>query len=71
MKAPVLLKQAGEKIGHAMPRPVKAAWDKMGEAAGGPARLQIILLLASILALDSADKASVSAVAGSLKQPSI
>jgi len=38
------------------------------EAAGGTARFNIILLLAAILALDTGDKATVSAVAGSLKQ---
>ncbi|HEU5017671.1 MAG TPA: MFS transporter [Pseudolabrys sp.] len=37
-------------------------------ATGGPARLQVILLLASILALDAADKATVSVVAKNLKQ---
>ena len=40
----------------------------IGETVGGPARLRVILLLAAVLALDSADKATVSAVAGSLKQ---
>ncbi len=38
------------------------------EAAGGAARFNLILLLAAILALDTGDKAIVSAVAGSLKQ---
>lgn len=38
------------------------------EAAGGAARFNVILLLAAILALDTGDKAIVSAVAGSLKQ---
>src|SRR5690348_9773090 len=37
------------------------------ESAGGPARLQIILLLAGMLGLDSADRATVSAVASDLK----
>jgi predicted MFS family arabinose efflux permease len=37
-------------------------------AVGGPARLQVILLLAAILALDAADKATVSVVAKNLKQ---
>ncbi len=35
---------------------------------GGPARLRIILLLSAVLGLDTADKAAVSAVAGSLKE---
>lgn len=37
-------------------------------AVGGPARLQVILLLAAVLALDAADKATVSVVAKNLKQ---
>jgi len=36
-------------------------------AAGGPARFQIIVVLACVLALDAAEKATVSAAAGSLK----
>ncbi len=39
----------------------------LAEAVGGPARLQIIIVLASVLALDAADKATISAVAGSLE----
>ncbi|MEJ2378449.1 MAG: MFS transporter, partial [Pseudolabrys sp.] len=38
------------------------------DKVGGAARLKIIVLLAAILALDTGDKATVSAVAGSLKQ---
>jgi predicted MFS family arabinose efflux permease len=38
------------------------------EWAGGTARLEIVLLLAAILGLDSAEKSAVSAVAGELKQ---
>ena len=41
---------------------------KAEDVAGGPARLQVVIVLASVLALDAADKATVSAVAGSLKQ---
>ena len=37
-------------------------------AAGGPARLQVIVLLAAVLALDTADKGTLSAVTGQLKQ---
>jgi predicted MFS family arabinose efflux permease len=40
---------------------------KIQRAAGGPARLQVILLLGAVLGLDTADKAAVSAVVGSLK----
>lgn len=42
--------------------------DKAIQAAGGPARLRVIVLLASVLALDSADKAMIGAVAVALKQ---
>ena len=37
------------------------------EWGGGPARLQVIFVLACILALDTGDKATISAVAGSLE----
>ncbi len=40
---------------------------KAENLAGGRARLQVILVLAAVLALDTADKATVSAVAASLK----
>ena len=36
-------------------------------AAGGPARLEVVLLLGSVLGLDAADKATMSAVADGLK----
>jgi len=49
--------QTGRRIGS-----------RAAEWVGGPARLEVILLLASILGLDSAEKAAVSAVAGDLKQ---
>lgn len=46
-----------------------AAWarEKAEGMAGGPAGLKVVLLLAGVLALDAADKATVSVVAGSLK----
>jgi predicted MFS family arabinose efflux permease len=37
-------------------------------AAGGRARLKVMLLLAAVLGLDAADKAAISAIAGTLKQ---
>ncbi len=42
--------------------------ERAAEWAGGRARLEVVLLLAAILGLDSAEKAAVSAVAGELKQ---
>ncbi len=38
------------------------------ELAGGPARLKVVVVLACVLALDAADKATVGAVAAQLKQ---
>jgi predicted MFS family arabinose efflux permease len=49
--------QTGRRIGS-----------RAAEWVGGPARLEVILLLAAILGLDSAEKAAVSAVAGELKR---
>ena len=43
------------------------AKEKAEKAAGGPAGLKIIFLLAGVLGLDAADKATLSAVAASLK----
>lgn len=53
---------------HTAATPLLGLKQKAETAVGGPARLQIVIVLASILALDAADKATVSAVAGSLKQ---
>ncbi len=44
------------------------AEERIEEKVGGPARLKIIALLAAVLALDTADKGTVSAVAGSLEK---
>lgn len=40
---------------------------RVTELAGGPARLKVVLLLACILGLETADKAALSAIANSLK----
>ena len=40
---------------------------RVDEVAGGPARRHVVLLLAAILGLDTADKAALSSVAGGLK----
>jgi predicted MFS family arabinose efflux permease len=41
---------------------------RLEETAGGPARLRVILLLAAVLALSSADAATVGAIAGPLER---
>jgi len=51
-------------------RPDKAIeWlhDRLGSAVGGPARRRVVLLFAAVLALDSADKSTLGAVAAELK----
>lgn len=55
-------------LNHALAMPFLAAKHRAEAVAGGPARLQVVIVLSSVLALDAADKATVSAVAGSLKQ---
>lgn len=42
--------------------------ERLREAVGGPARLRVIVLLACVLALDSADKATVGATALQLER---
>jgi MFS family permease len=46
---------------------LESAKERVVSVAGGPARLQIIAVLAAILALESADLGTVSAVSGELK----
>ncbi len=46
----------------------EAGWRRAVLHVGGPARMQVVLLLAATLALDGADKGTVSAAAGDLKQ---
>ncbi len=53
----------GTRAGEA----VRAVGERVDEAAGGPARRRVIVLLAGVLGLDTADKAALSAVAGGLK----
>lgn len=52
---------------HALAMPYLGLKRKAEAIAGGTARLRIVIVLSSVLALDAADKATVSAVAGSLK----
>ncbi|HZT25223.1 MAG TPA: MFS transporter [Pseudolabrys sp.] len=53
---------------HTAHAAVEAAEERAADAVGGKRRLKIVLLLAAILALDTADKATVAAVAPGLKQ---
>ena len=53
---------------HALRAAIAGAKRSAERWAGGPARLRVILLLASVLGLDAGDKATISAVAGSLEQ---
>lgn len=46
----------------------QALADRLSAAVGGPARTRVVVLLACVLALDSADKATVGAVAGELER---
>lgn len=55
-------------LGVALRGMVQRAKQRGQAAAGGEARLEIILLLGAVLGLDAADKAAVSAVAGALEQ---
>lgn len=55
-------------VKHAARQAIESTQARAEEVAGGPARLRIILLLAAVLGMDTADKAAVSAVAGSLKE---
>ncbi len=45
-----------------------AARDKLVDAAGGPARAKVVLLLAGVLGLNGADQATISATANNLEQ---
>lgn len=46
---------------------LERAREKLGAAVGGPARSRVVLLFAAVLALDSADKGTLGAVASELK----
>jgi len=45
-----------------------AVGERLQGAVGGPARLRVVILLACVLALDSADKATIGATAAQLEQ---
>ncbi|HKJ87939.1 MAG TPA: MFS transporter, partial [Gammaproteobacteria bacterium] len=56
--------QAEKRLRHGL----EGIRGRLEERVGGPARLQVIVLLAAVLGLDLADKGAVSAVAGGLKR---
>lgn len=62
------IRKIAEKTERLAEQEVEHAEKRLEDQVGGPARLQVILLLAGVLGLDMADKAAVSAVADSLKQ---
>ncbi len=49
-------------------RAIEFVQEQGANVAGGPARLQIVLLLGAVLGLDAADKAAMAAIAGQLEQ---
>lgn len=51
-----------------MRHPSRLIADRVGKAAGGPARARVVLLLACVLALDTADISTIGAVAGQLER---
>lgn len=60
-------KEATGRIGQEFEEAEEYVEEEVKEQIGGPARLQVIAVLAAVLGLDGADKAAVSAVASSLK----
>ena len=44
-----------------LPHPLRAVEEKMEEVVGGPARVHVVLVLACVLALNTADQATVGA----------
>ncbi len=57
-----------EKAGDMVQEKVNQAGRWIEQKAGGPARLRVILVLAAVLSLDTADKATLSAMAEGLKK---
>jgi predicted MFS family arabinose efflux permease len=53
--------------GGAARHPVRAVEARLDAALGGPARRRVVLVLAAVLALDTLDKAALSAVANGVK----
>ena len=50
-----------------LPHPLRAVEDKMEEVVGGPARVHVVLVLACVLALNTADQATVGAAGTQLE----
>lgn len=68
MRAAGLVMASLEDVAARVLQAVKARGEAAAEAAGGPARLKIGLLLGIAFGLDGADKAALAAVAGSLEK---
>lgn len=50
-----------------LPKPVGSAWERWVAVAGGPLRAKVVVLLACVLGLESADIGSVGSIAGKLE----
>lgn len=61
------LRRAVETVAERGKHPVREAERGLDQAAGGPARRRVVVLLGLMLALDSADKGAMSAVANGIK----
>jgi predicted MFS family arabinose efflux permease len=59
---------SGSAAASQTPSFLHAIKDRLVDALGGPARFQVILVMAAVLGLDGADKGTVSAVSDQLKQ---
>jgi MFS family permease len=49
------------------PQPIKRARRRLEQASGGPARTRVVLILALVLALDTADISMIGAIAGKIE----
>lgn len=59
--------RAAERAAQAVGRQVEQGLDLVTDRVGGPARLRVIVLLASVLAISSADTGAISAIAPKLE----
>src|SRR5437870_2868451 len=67
MAAPSGSRRFASTVAETARHPVRAAETRLDEATGGPARRRVVALLALVLALDTADKGAMSAVAGGVR----